>query len=181
MSVLSFVCIASSNCALAARLNYCMIVSRYDRIWYGYDLWMYIWVLLWVLYLDLDDWCYMILKIMINGFPMALASTEAAFMDSNQPPSPLTNLPEVDVADFHGEKWNADWRMPRCQSFGSTTRWWQLKYFSCSSLFGEDFLFDSYFSNGLKPPARQWFEAMQFVGVLLVGAIHSSNLLAAPG
>jgi len=39
-----------------------------------------------------------------HGFPMALASTEAAFMDSNQPPSPLTNLPEVDVADFHGEK-----------------------------------------------------------------------------
>ena len=31
-------------------------------------------------------------------------------------------------------------------------RWWQLKYFLRSSLFGEMIHFDSYFSNGLKPP-----------------------------
>ena len=29
------------------------------------------------------------------------------------------------------------------------------KYFLCSPLFGEDFLFDSYFSDGLKPPTRK--------------------------
>ena len=34
-------------------------------------------------------------------------------------------------------------------------RWWQLKYFLFSSLFGEDFQFDSYFSDGLKPPTRK--------------------------
>ena len=31
-------------------------------------------------------------------------------------------------------------------------RWWQLKYFLFSPLPGEDFQFDSYFSDGLKPP-----------------------------
>ena len=30
--------------------------------------------------------------------------------------------------------------------------WWQLKYFLCSALFGEDSHFNQYFSNGLKPP-----------------------------
>ena len=34
------------------------------------------------------------------------------------------------------------------------TRWWQLKYFLFSPLFGEDSHFDEYFSKGLKPPTR---------------------------
>ena len=34
--------------------------------------------------------------------------------------------------------------------------WWQLKYFLCSSLFREDYQFDLYFSDGLKPPTSYW-------------------------
>ena len=36
-----------------------------------------------------------------------------------------------------------------------SSRWWQLKYFFIfTPKIGEDLQFDSYFSNGLKPPAR---------------------------
>ena len=36
------------------------------------------------------------------------------------------------------------------------TRWWQLKYFLFStSIWGNDFQFDAYFSKGLKPPTRR--------------------------
>ena len=46
------------------------------------------------------------------------------------------------------------YKLPR-KSKSSKTSGWQLKYFLCSSLFGEDSQFDSYFSNGLKPPTRE--------------------------
>ena len=36
---------------------------------------------------------------------------------------------------------------------GRVSRWWQLKFFLCSPLFGEDSQL-SYFSDGLKPPTR---------------------------
>ena len=77
-------------------------------------------------------------------------------MDSNQQPSPLTNSPEVEVADFHGSA-KSEMQIGGCQDASDLVQQLGggLKYFSCSSLFGEDFLFDSYFSNGLKPPARQ--------------------------
>ena len=34
----------------------------------------------------------------------------------------------------------------------NVSRWWQLKYFLFSYLFGEDSQFDEYFSNGLVQP-----------------------------
>ena len=40
------------------------------------------------------------------------------------------------------------------QKQNPNTRWWQLKYFLFSPLFGEDSHFHSYFSIGLKPPTR---------------------------
>jgi len=59
---------------------------------------------------------------------------------------------------FMMEGWCLDnldiYKLPR-KSKSSKTSWWQLKYFLCSSLFGEDSQFDSYFSNGLKPPTRE--------------------------
>ena len=40
------------------------------------------------------------------------------------------------------------------KKIGIVPGWWQLKYVLCSSLFGEMIHFDTYFSNGLKPPTR---------------------------
>ena len=153
-----------------------MVFSRYSShmIWI-YHLRMYIWVL----YLDLDlidvtwfwrswrPWLSHGLGLNGGGLHGLQSATESA-------------------DEFtRGGRRRFPWRKVKCRLEDASDLVQQLggglKYFSCSSLFGEDILFDSYFSNGLKPPARQWFEAMQFVGVLLVGAIHSSNLLAAPG
>ena len=45
-----------------------------------------------------------------------------------------------------------------CKHLTRYSSWWQLKYFFlCSSLFGEDSHFDSYFSDGLvQPPTSIW-------------------------
>ena len=42
------------------------------------------------------------------------------------------------------------------------TRWWQLKYFIFSSLLGEDFQFDAYFSDGLVQPPPSHDDMMKW-------------------
>ena len=49
--------------------------------------------------------------------------------------------------------------------------WWQLKHFLFSPLFGEDSHFDSYFSDGLKPPTS--FICILFVRVIYVYYIYT--------
>ena len=76
------------------------------------------------------------------------------------------------------KRWNARWRHKN-----QMASWWQLKHFLFSPLFGEDFHFDSYFSNGLKPPTRccvYWFCCVGMVswsGFESHGILYSGQIL----
>ena len=53
-------------------------------------------------------------------------------------------------------------KLGRCGRY-SNTRWWFHVFCLFSSLFGEDFQFDSYFPNGLKPPTTRVGWGWRFV------------------
>ena len=56
--------------------------------------------------------------------------------------------------------------------------WWQLKYFLCSPLFGEDSQFDRYFSDGLKPPTGDVFFLRKcHCKKLFFGGLHNNFLV----